>query len=384
MDETDQQRRVLLIEDDLGERRAFERTLRHEGYEVTACATADEALAQIDRHTHHCVVSDLSMPTMDGLELLQVIRVRDRDLPVVIVTGVPSIETAARAVEYGALRYLLKPVATDDLLEAVDRGCVTYRLARAQREMMALLGTSVGERDRVNLRAGFDRAIEGMWMAFQPIVRASDGSVYGYEALLRSEEPSLPHPGAVLHAAERLGEVHRLGRRVRQLAVEAMEGADPSWRLFLNLHPEDLLDGALFEESAPHMQLAHRLVLEVTERATLDRVVNVTSRIDSLRHAGVRIAVDDLGAGYAGLASFVQLNPDLVKLDMSLVRDIDSQPVKRRLVRSMTDLCKDMNLLVVAEGVETPAERDAVIEAGCHLLQGYLFARPARPFVAPA
>jgi EAL domain-containing protein (putative c-di-GMP-specific phosphodiesterase class I) len=69
---------------------------------------------------------------------------------------------------------------------------------------------------------------------------------------------------------------------------------------------------------------------------------------------------------------------------MSLVRDIDSQPVKRRLVRSMTDLCKDMNLLVVAEGVETPAERDAVIEAGCHLLQGYLFARPARPFVAPS
>jgi EAL domain-containing protein (putative c-di-GMP-specific phosphodiesterase class I) len=90
--------------------------------------------------------------------------------------------------------------------------------------------------------------------------------------------------------------------------------------------------------------------------------------------------VDDLGAGYAGLTSFIMLEPELVKLDMSLIRNIDQHSMKRSLVRSVTLLCKELGLLVVAEGVETRAERDVVVECGCDLVQGYLIARPGRPF----
>jgi len=98
---------------------------------------------------------------------------------------------------------------------------------------------------------------------------------------------------------------------------------------------------------------------------------------------GFRIAVDDLGAGYAGLTSFTQLEPEIAKLDMSLVRGIDADPRRQSIVLSMKRLCDELDIAVVAEGVETVGERDALAELGCHLLQGYLFAKPAEGFMMP-
>jgi EAL domain-containing protein (putative c-di-GMP-specific phosphodiesterase class I) len=98
---------------------------------------------------------------------------------------------------------------------------------------------------------------------------------------------------------------------------------------------------------------------------------------------GYRIAVDDLGAGYAGLNYLAMLEPDVVKLDIGLVRDIHKIPVKRKLVGSMIGLCRDLGIVVVAEGVETVEERDVLVELQCDLLQGFLFARPGKPFPEP-
>jgi EAL domain-containing protein (putative c-di-GMP-specific phosphodiesterase class I) len=126
--------------------------------------------------------------------------------------------------------------------------------------------------------------------------------------------------------------------------------------------------------------MADRVVLEVTERAALEEVPNVRSRVARLRELGFRIAIDDLGAGYAGLNSFAQLEPDVVKLDMTLVRDIHLSPTKRKLVRSIAVLCRDMSMDVVAEGIESAEESDCAVDLGCDLLQGFLFARPGEAF----
>jgi EAL domain-containing protein (putative c-di-GMP-specific phosphodiesterase class I) len=99
-------------------------------------------------------------------------------------------------------------------------------------------------------------------------------------------------------------------------------------------------------------------------------VRDVQARIARLREMGFRIAVDDLGAGYAGLTSFAQLEPEVVKLDMSLVRGVHAQPTKLTLVRTMVSMCRELGMQVVAEGIETPQERDAMVNAGCDLLQG--------------
>ena len=104
------------------------------------------------------------------------------------------------------------------------------------------------------------------------------------------------------------------------------------------------------------------------------------TRVDSLRKLGFRIAVDDLGAGYAGLTTFTLLQPDFVKLDMTLVRDIDADTTRQRVVGTMARLCRELGMSVVAEGIETVAERDTLLTLGCDLLQGYLFARPGPPF----
>jgi EAL domain-containing protein (putative c-di-GMP-specific phosphodiesterase class I) len=124
-------------------------------------------------------------------------------------------------------------------------------------------------------------------------------------------------------------------------------------------------------------------VLEITERASFDDVKDVRSRIDRLRKLGYRIAIDDLGAGYAGLSSFTELEPHIAKLDMSLVRGIDTNERKQSIVGSMQKLCTDIGIIVVSEGVETPAERDMLVSLGCDLIQGYLFAKPARGFCEP-
>ena len=132
--------------------------------------------------------------------------------------------------------------------------------------------------------------------------------------------------------------------------------------------------------AAPLSRVAPRIVLEITERASLADVPELSSRLARLRALGFRIAVDDLGAGFAGLASFARLRPEVVKIDMSLVRGVEIDPVRQKLVDSITHASHDLGILVVAEGIESPAERDVLAALEVDLLQGYLFGRPERAF----
>jgi EAL domain-containing protein (putative c-di-GMP-specific phosphodiesterase class I) len=216
-------------------------------------------------------------------------------------------------------------------------------------------------------------------MAYQPIVSVSERRVVAYEALMRTSEPSLPFPGAILRAAERLDRCEDVGRRVRQRVAETL-AASPDVDVFVNLHVQDLLDETLYASDSPLAPHAKRVVLEITERSAVDDITDLKDRIGRLRSLGFRIAIDDLGAGFAGLTSFAQLEPDVVKIDMSLARDVHRQPVKQKLVGSIASVCRDLGITMVVEGVETVEERNALVELGSPLLQGYLFARPGKAF----
>ncbi len=152
--------------------------------------------------------------------------------------------------------------------------------------------------------------------------------------------------------------------------------------LFVNVHAMELADDRLVSSDAPLSRHAGRVVLEVTERAPLEKIRDATSRVAQLRALGYRIAVDDLGAGYAGLTSFAHLEPDVVKVDMSLIRGIDSSPMKQKLLGSIVGLCHDLGIEIIAEGIETAAERDTLVRLGGDLCQGYLFARPEKPWAS--
>ena len=371
---------ILVVEDDEALARTMQRVLGSAGFQVETAFNGDAALAKLSSATFEAIVTDIELPGTSGVDLLRIVRAYDLDVPVILMTGSPRLETATDAVQLGALQYLVKPVSNEAIVEAVNRAVRLHKMAQIKREALKLIGgPAMAAGDLSGLETCFARALSSMHLAYQPLVTAS-GGLFGYEALLRTTEPSLPNPGAMLEAAERLERLHDLGRKVRESAAASFARAPAGASLFVNLHTEDLLDPSLYEAESPLSRIADRVVLEITERSTIDRVDDINARISILRYLGYRIAVDDLGAGYAGLTSFAALEPEIVKLDMSLVRGIHNSTVRQRVVGSMVTLCKELEIQVVAEGVETLDERDAILALGCDILQGYFFARPGPPF----
>jgi EAL domain-containing protein (putative c-di-GMP-specific phosphodiesterase class I) len=374
---------VLVVDDEPSIRTALSRLLQQDGHLVDTAGSAEEALERFRAGGFDVVVSDIVLPGMDGIELMRQIRGTDADVPVIVVTGGPRLETAIEAVRFGALRYLVKPLEPTELKSVVREAVSLQTVARIKRQALALLDEShryMG--DRAALEVAFVRTLGSVEMFFQPIVRWSSRELWAYEALMRSFEPELPTPDAVIDAAERLGWVERMSRALRALSAAAVNALPEESLLFVNLHALDLRDPDLLDAHTPLAAVAGRVVLEITERQSLGDLDQVRSNVGRLKDRGFRVAIDDFGAGHAGLTSFAVLEPDIIKLDMGLVRDIDRIDTKRKLVASMIGVCRDLGVQIIAEGVERRGELDALVDLGCDVFQGYLFARPGRAFPA--
>ncbi|MFN0248591.1 MAG: EAL domain-containing protein [Kofleriaceae bacterium] len=371
--------RVLVTDDDEYMRRVCARALTLEGWEVTLAADGRHAIDAVReaKAGFDCVVSDVNMPELDGFELIAAIRKYDNDLPVLLMTGDPTLDGAVRAIDTGAVSYLSKPFDQEMLVTAVARAARRHGVARMRRRADSTRAASKLE----ELSSRVDAALDSLWLAFQPIVDVTTQQVYAYEALLRTDEPTLARPDVLIGAAERLDRIHQLGRKVRGAVAKAIPHAPGDALLFVNVHGLELTDEALFDGNNPLVEHAPRIVLEITERVGIDALGGQT-RVEMLRKLGFRIAVDDLGAGYAALGALATLEPEIVKLDMSLIRDLDRHPTKRRVVDAISTLCRELGSRVVAEGVETREEYNVIVGCGVELIQGYLLARPARAFAA--
>jgi len=377
--------RVLVVDDDPSMRRVCARLLGNEGWAVVA---AEHGRAAIDAmrgggEQFDCVLSDVNMPELDGFELIGEIRRHDDDLPILLMTGDPSLDGAVRAIETGAVSYIAKPFDQETLASAVARAARRHGVARMRRRAESFAREMLGEGDRAELEARLERALARSWMAFQPIIDYRARRVVAYEALVRTDEPTMHRPDVLIATAERLDRIHQLGRVIRSHVARAASQLPADVQLFVNVHGLELTDEELFASASPLAAIASRVVLEITERIGLDSVAG-PSRVAMLRRLGYRVAVDDLGAGYAALGALASLEPEVVKLDMGLVRDLHRHATKRRVVGAIATLVRELGGTVVAEGVETIAERDAILDAGIELMQGYLFGRPAREFVAPS
>ena len=373
--------RVLVVDDDVPTARGFARILASAGFAVTVAHDGAEAADLARAASFDAILSDIAMPNMDGLALLRAIREHDVDVPVILITGGPAIESAVEAMEYGALLYLIKPIEAQPLEDAVTRAVRLRQMARIKREALALFdidSRSLGA--RAGLEARFENALATLWVAYQPIVSWSAQHVFAHEALVRNKEPTLRAPPDLFEAAERLGRLQELGRTIRDRVAQTADELPTGGLLFVNVHAMELDDDMLFSAAAPLSRHAAKVVLEITERAPIERIRDVGTRVAQLRALGYRIAVDDLGAGYAGLASFAHLEPEVVKVDMSLIRGLDRSPMKQKLLSSIVALCHELGIQMIAEGIETEAERDTLVNLGGDLCQGYLFARPQLPW----
>jgi EAL domain-containing protein (putative c-di-GMP-specific phosphodiesterase class I) len=374
---------VLLIDDDDAVRKTMRKMLTRAGFEVTAVDGGQPALALFrDGRRFDVIVSDLMMPGIDGMQLLRAVRQLDLEVPLILVTGHPSLDSALLAMEYGGFRYLPKPVENERIVAVVREAAAQHRISRLKRKALEICEAGGWVLDDLEgLHARFERALESLWIAYQPIVAWPARRVFGHEALVRSSDIELTTPGMLFDAAERLGRVQDLGQRIRAAIAKSAIQAPAEPLLFVNLHALDLTNDELYGAQSWLAPLAERVVLEITERASLHRIDDLKGRMRALRDLGFRIAIDDLGAGYCGLSSFSQLEPDVVKLDMSLIRGIDCSPSKASLVRAMISVCtRELGIQVVCEGVETEGERDALQQVGAELMQGYWFAKPDRRF----
>lgn len=369
--------RVLVVDDEQGIRKTLETLLKIGGFEVITAEDGAAALAALQGHQFDLIISDISMPNLGGVELLEKVRDRDPDLPVVLLTGLPSMETAIRAVELGASKYIMKPIDAKDMLNTAKEAAAKYRATRvSQYSWRQASENGIEVVDPTAMERELEVALDGLIMAYQPLVSAQSEEVIGYEALMRPQHANLSNPPALLKAAERVGRLTDVGRRVRELAPQTFAARSNRGLLFVNLHPAELQDPELLSAHAPLTAMADRVVLEITERRGLEKLPNTERIVAELRERGFRIAVDDLGSGYSGLNNFAVLQPEFVKLDMTLIRGIDTDNLRQKLVSSLSNTCSELGIFVVAEGVETAAERDAVAALGVDLFQGYYFGRP--------
>jgi EAL domain-containing protein (putative c-di-GMP-specific phosphodiesterase class I) len=212
-------------------------------------------------------------------------------------------------------------------------------------------------------------------VVFQPIVDLSKKRVFAYEALTRGKAASTD-PSALFERASREDAWGRLGRLIREVTFERGSG----FPLFINVHPAELSARWLVRPDDPIYQHNHHVFLEITESATFTHYETCLNVLKEVRARGdVRLAIDDLGAGYSNLMRVIELEPQVVKLDRQLVTGLQSSPKQQRLMHHLAALCKDLGADVVAEGIETEEELKAVIDTGVRYGQGYVFAHPAYP-----
>jgi len=210
---------------------------------------------------------------------------------------------------------------------------------------------------------------------FQPVVDLKTQKVFAYEALARTKSIDFDGPLSLFAAAVAENVTGELGRLLRAMSLEGC----PGHPLFLNIHPAELNEKWVVQPDDPIFQHSEDVFLEITEAVPLSHFRLCKDMLAEVRGRGVHLVVDDLGAGYSNLKYIADLHPRIVKLDRELVAGLARDTRLFKLVSGIVRLCGELDSKVVAEGIETPGELDAVIAAGARYGQGYLLARPAYP-----
>jgi EAL domain-containing protein (putative c-di-GMP-specific phosphodiesterase class I)/DNA-binding NarL/FixJ family response regulator len=298
------------------------------------------------------ILVDPALPGGGGTRTLSELRLAATNARVIPLSGPGGLSPAATAAEIRAVVHGADP-----------------RDATAMPEPEPGPGDDGGEAIRTILE---ERAMETL---FQPVVELGTGRVVGFEALTRF--PSWPRRGTEVFFAEaaRFGLGFELELAAIERALEHVPDIAGAQWLSLNVSPEHLLADPLAELLAG--AYARRLVVEVTEHAPVPDYDSVGRRLNELRSAGVRIAVDDAGAGFASLRHILLLRPDFIKLDVALCRDVAIDPARAAMARALVAFGADTGSAVVAEGIERQHDQDELQRIGVRLGQGYHLGRPA-------
>jgi diguanylate cyclase (GGDEF)-like protein/PAS domain S-box-containing protein len=342
-------------------------------FSVVVAPSASSALLFLRQSTPEVIVVDEDLPDRSGVELLgETLQAAPGAVRILTVAS-EDFYLAVRATNYARVDYfMLRSDADTRLGDAIDDGLARREILREQLGLPLLRSRARPLGAHLVDQVLAEQAIN---FAFQPIVHP-DRRRFGLEALCRVPGRFHLGPAELFDAALRSGQIWRLGRDARRMIATLIPRLDPEATLFINLHPAEIEDPQLLSRDHPLYPHAARIVLELTERASIPDFQHFRSHLNRLRDLGYRFAVDDLGAGYASLSAVSLLEPDFIKLDHSLIRNAWPSRRRRGLLLRIVQFANDHGIRVVAEGLETEDDAVCATELGCHLMQGHWFGRP--------
>jgi EAL domain-containing protein (putative c-di-GMP-specific phosphodiesterase class I)/ActR/RegA family two-component response regulator len=379
--------RVVIADDEPVVAEYLQLVLGFEGADFDVLATAADAGSAVEavrRHEPDVLLLDLAMPG-GGVQAAQLVGSVSPSTRVLVFTADADGDDLLALVRSGISGYLTKTATSAEVVDAVrlvaagGTDFVPGIAARAVGELATRLhdernGAARAERARQRV----ERVIrsQGFTIVCQPVVGLSSRRPVGVETLTRFAGTPHRPPDAWFAEAEAVNRRIDLEVATARAALALVdEIADGLW-LSVNLSPATLLSGAV----GPLLDAVDlsRVVVELTEHAAVDDYGFLNAALDRWRNRGLRVAVDDAGSGYASFAHVLKAQPEFIKLDETLTSDIDTDARKQALGRAVCQFAGSIGVELIAEGVETTAQLDALRAAGATLGQGYLLGRPTR------
>jgi EAL domain-containing protein (putative c-di-GMP-specific phosphodiesterase class I) len=379
--------RILIVDDEPANVRLMTRILQSAGYrQIEGISDARAVLDARQSWRPDLILLDLHMPYIDGISLLKIFQAQSSEsefVPVLVLTADVTREALNGALAAGANDYLTKPVDVDETLLRV-RNLLAIRLSHEslKNTNLALAGElrqrlRCEERNAAHRKSRIDAMRELIerrpTMVFQPVVDLATDGVIGVEALSRFDSETAPDRWFA--EATTLGLGAELELAAVKAALQQMDRLRPKQFMAVNVSPTVVLDRRLHDLLRKQGQ--GRVVVEITEHQPVDSYEELNIVRKRFRHDGIRVAIDDAGAGYASLHHILKLAPDIIKLDISLTRGIDRDPIKRALAGSLVQFANESGAIVTAEGIETASELETLRKLAVPWGQGFHLGHPA-------
>lgn len=349
---------------------------------VGAAADADEAIELAAREHPDVALVDVKMPAGGGPRAAREITRLSPQTRVIALSAFEDRPTVLEMLRAGAVGYLVKGTPADEILGSIHRVAEGGTSLSAEvvggivHELSSQLRRDEIEREEQEARRDEIRrfmAGEGLTMAYQPIVELETRTVVGLEALARFRSIPLRPPDEWFAEAVALELGIQLELTTIRQALTALDRIPDGVYLSVNSSHRAVCSPDMARTLEP---FGGRVVVEITEHEQVDDYEGLAAALDVLRGMGVRLAIDDAGAGYASLRHTLQLSPDIVKVDISLTRSIDADRGRRALASALISFADEMGMTIVAEGIETEPELRTLRELGVRFGQGYYLAEP--------
>jgi EAL domain-containing protein (putative c-di-GMP-specific phosphodiesterase class I)/ActR/RegA family two-component response regulator len=350
---------------------------------VGVAEDASEAIDLAERHHPEVALVDVSMPGGGGARVARELRARFSPTRVIALSAHEGREIILRMLGAGVAGYLVKDAAPEEILHAI-RECVAGHPVFSKAVTAALLEEIGGylrrqedESETLLQRGVRARRLirgDGLSMALQPIMDLESGEIEGVEALARFTPPPDWGPTEWFDEVDELGLREELELAALRRGLAEADRLPAGWFLSVNLSPDAVTSDRVLRTLERHR--VDRIVVEITEHARVADYASLVRALEDFRSRGGRVAIDDTGAGFASFRHVVVLVPDVIKLDMSLTRSIDQDRGRRALASAMISFASEVGATIVAEGIETAGELEALRALGVRFGQGFYLAPP--------